>query len=248
MSNISLRCWLLSLPLFGPSRSKQGVIPSKVYTAPAFTMVELMAVIGVIALLAVVGVPAIKGLTGSGGRKQALAQLLGAMEIARNTAIAEGTNAAVIFPDQTIDKEPAFGGTNGPYRYRSMAIVTWYTRTNATNDSCKMIGSWIALPQGVALHPLAIQKNLPVISNVTVQILTATITNLTMPGIMFQSDGALAESLNPPIPTNGVTLFEGTVSGQNPVYLTKNTNALETVRLTRYTGRPRPTVISITNL
>ena len=45
MSNISLRCWLLSLPLFGPSRAKQGVIPSKVYTSPAFTMVELMAVI-----------------------------------------------------------------------------------------------------------------------------------------------------------------------------------------------------------
>jgi prepilin-type N-terminal cleavage/methylation domain-containing protein len=65
----------------------------------AFTLVELMAVIGIIALLAVVGVPAIKGLTGSGGRKQALGQLVGALEVARNTAISTGTNAAVIFPD-----------------------------------------------------------------------------------------------------------------------------------------------------
>jgi prepilin-type N-terminal cleavage/methylation domain-containing protein len=45
----------------------------------AFTLVELMAVVGIIGLLAAVGVPAIKGLTGSGGRKQALSQVMGAL-------------------------------------------------------------------------------------------------------------------------------------------------------------------------
>ncbi|NCY22410.1 hypothetical protein EBX31_10720, partial [bacterium] len=68
---------------------------------PAFSLVELMAVVGVMALLAVVGVPALKGLTGSGGRKQTLGQLMGALEVARNTAISSCTNAAVIFPDNS---------------------------------------------------------------------------------------------------------------------------------------------------
>lgn len=215
------------------------------FSISAFTMVELMAVIGIIALLAVVGIPAIKGLTGSGGRKQALAQVLGALEIARNTAISSGTNAAVIFPDQSVDADPAFGGANGPYRYRSMAVVVWNS-TNVNNPAT-MVGSWIVLPQGVAFHPISIQRNLPIATNISVQLLTVTKT-LSFPAIVFQSDGALAESLNPPIPTNGVAFFEGTVSGLSPTYLTKNTNALETIRLTRYTGRALPTLASITNL
>lgn len=207
-------------------------------------MVELMAVIGIIGLLAVVGVPAIKGLTGSGGRKQALAQVLGALEIARNTAISSGTNAAVIFPDQSTDT--LMGGSTGPYRYRSMAVVVW----NATNSTfpATMVGPWISLPQGIAFHPTSIQKNLPIATNITIRILTTDSKPMSFPAIVFQADGALAESLNPPIPTNGVTFFEGSVSGQMPNFTTKNTNALENIRITRYTGRAFPTLTSITNL
>lgn len=91
----------------------------------------------------------LKGLTGSGGRKQALSQVIGALEIARNTAINNGTNAAVIFPDSTSDS--TFGGAQNPYRYRSMAVVTW-NPTN-TNSPPTMLGSWIVLPQGVAFFP-----------------------------------------------------------------------------------------------
>ncbi|NBT49414.1 MAG: prepilin-type N-terminal cleavage/methylation domain-containing protein [Actinobacteria bacterium] len=81
----------------------------------AFTLVELLAVVGIMGLLAAVAVPALKGLTGSGGRKQALSQVMGALEIARNTAISTGTNAAVIFPDLSFASQP--------YRYRSMALT-----------------------------------------------------------------------------------------------------------------------------
>jgi len=88
-------------------------------------------------LLAAVAVPALKGLTGSGGRKQALSQVMGALEIARNTAISTGTNAAVIFPDSSFASGDA-------YKYRSMAVVAW----NATNSTtpATMVGSWIVVP------------------------------------------------------------------------------------------------------
>ena len=202
----------------------------------AFTLVELLAVVGIMGLLAAVAVPALKGLTGSGGRKQALSQVMGALEIARNTAIAGGTNAsvAVIFPDSTFDSGDA-------YKYRSMAVVA----RNATNSAtaATMVGSWIVLPQGIAFFPNSISA-LPQISNISVRILTSTNPPTTFRAICFQSDGALDEGLFPvgnPLPK--IALFEGTVDDTTAKKNSKTT-MFETVNLTRYTGRAIPTVIT----
>jgi type II secretory pathway pseudopilin PulG len=189
-----------------------------------------MAVIGIIGLLAAVGIPAIKGLTGSGGRKQALSQVMGALEIARNTALNTGTNAAVIFPDSTF-------GLGDAYKYRSMAVVAW-NPTN-TNLPATMIGSWIVLPQGISFFPKSLKtENLPTATNVSVRILTST--NLaSFPAIVFQPDGGLSEDYLP-LPTNGIAFFEGTVTGTTTNPTSKMSN-FETVRLTHYTGRTLPT-------
>jgi Tfp pilus assembly protein FimT len=199
------------------------------HNAAAFTLVELLAVVGIMGLLAAVAVPALKGLTGSGGRKQALSQLMGALEIARNTAISSGTNAAVIFPDSTFASGDA-------YKYRSMAVVAWNT-TN-TNVQAAMVGSWIVLPQGIALLPNSISA-LPQATNVSVRILTSSNTG-NFRAICFQSDGGLDEGQSS-FPTNGIAFFEGTVTGTTTNPTSKMTN-FETVRLTRYTGRARPTL------
>ena len=227
-------------PRGSASRERGTLIPSSLNPLTprrrpaAFTLVELLAVVGIMGLLAAVAVPALKGLTGSGGRKQALSQLMGALEIARNTAISTGTNAAVIFPDATSDS--TFGGQTNPYRYRSMAVVAW----NATNSAtaATMVGSWIVLPQGVAFFPNSISA-LPQTSNISVRILTTTASG-TFRGIRFQSDGALDENQSP-LPTNGIAYFEGTVTGTTTNGTSKMTN-FETVRLTRYTGRAIPTL------
>jgi len=197
----------------------------------AFTLVELLAVVGIMGLLAAVAVPALKGLTGSGGRKQALSQVMGALEIARNTAISTGTNAAVIFPDNNFKLGDA-------YRYRSMAVVAW----NATNSAtaATMVGSWIVLPQGIAFFPNSLgSANLPTAINISVRILTTSST-ADFPAIIFQSDGGLSEDLSPK-PTNGIAFFEGAVTGATTNPTSKMTN-FETVRLTRYTGRTIPTL------
>ena len=195
----------------------------------AFTLVELMAVVGIIALLAVVGVPAIKGLTGSGGRKQALAQVLGAFEVARNTAISSGTNAAVIFPDNTFASGDA-------YKYRSMAVVV-YNPTNTTSPAT-MVGPWIVLPQGVAFFPSSI-SSLPTATNVSARVL-ANASTISIPAIIFQPNGGLSEDFVP-LPTNGVSFFEGTVTGTTTNGTSRMTN-FETVRFTRYTGRAMATM------
>ena len=222
-------------PRASASRERGSLTPDSLnplaprYTAAAFTLVELLAVVGIMGLLAAVAVPALKGLTGSGGRKQALSQVMGALEIARNTAISTGTNAAVIFPDSSFASGDA-------YKYRSMAVVAW----NATNAAspATMVGSWIVLPQGIALFPNSISA-LPQGTNISVRILTSSNT-ANFRAIRFQSDGGLDESQSP-LPTNGIAYFEGTVTGTTTNPISKMTN-FETVRLTRYTGRAIPTL------
>lgn len=188
-----------------------------------------MAVVGIMGLLAAVGIPAIKGLTGSGGRKQALAQVMGALEVARNTAISTGTNAAVIFPDTLFTR----GGPS--YQYRSMAVVSW-NPTNA-NAQPAMLGSWITLPQGVTFFPNSLSGTAMPRVNCTVRILTTAYANNIFPAIIFQADGGLSQDQTI-LPTNGVAFFEGS-AGEVP---TDRSKKFETVQITLYTGRCRPTL------
>ena len=206
----------------------------------AFTLVELLAVVGIMGLLAAVAVPSLKGLTGSGGRKQALSQVMGALEIARNTAINSGTNAAVIFPDLNFASQP--------YRYRSMAVITWdATNTNSVTTN-SMLGSWITLPQGVVLHDTQINQ-LPKLTNRTALIIPpATVSSPTdnLRAIVFQSDGGLEERYyTNTLTTDGIAFYEGAVV--SPSYTTttntsKQQTNVETIKMTHYTGRPIPTL------
>ena len=225
---------LLHILTFSPLHNSKSKIQNPKFQhsrrpTAAFTLVELLAVVGIMGLLAAVAVPALKGLTGSGGRKQALSQVISALEIARNTAISTGTNAAVIFPDSTFASGDA-------YKYRSMAVVAWTVTNTATPAT--MVGSWITLPQGIALLPNSI-SSLPSATNVQVRILTTTNT-ASFPAVIFQSDGGLSEN-STVFPTNGIAFFEGTVAGTTTNPTSKMTN-FETVRLTRYTGRAFPTL------
>jgi type II secretory pathway pseudopilin PulG len=209
-------------------------------TIAAFTLVELLAVVGIMGLLAAVAVPALKGLTGSGGRKQALSQVMGALEIARNTAISTGTNAAVIFPDLNFASQP--------YRYRSMAVITWdATNTNSVTTN-SMLGSWITLPQGVVLHDTQINQ-LPTLTNTTALRIPPSTTpanTMNLRAIVFQSDGGIADDYyKDEIRDDGISFYEGAVV--TPSYTTttntsKQKTNVETIKMTHYTGRTIPTL------
>ena len=219
--------------------------PSAPRHTAAFTLVELLAVIGIMGLLAAVAVPALKGLTGSGGRKQALSQVMGALEIARNTAISTGTNAAVIFPDGDFGS----GDIYKAYKYRSMAVVSYLDTTIATNTNSnipfeKLVSSWITLPQGISFLPAYLKTStasnmISVTANIRIPPQTNNI-SITCPGIVFQSDGGLLDGATNSIA--GVGFFEGTVDTSGKTNPTSKMTSFETVRLTRYTGRASPTL------
>ena len=236
-------------PRASASRNRGSLIPSSLnpltprYCVAAFTLVELLAVVGIMGLLAAVAVPALKGLTGSGGRKQALSQVMGALEIARNTAISTGTNAAVIFPDSTF-------GLGDAYKYRSMAVVSYKDSTIAANETTtpiaydKLVSSWIVLPQGISFLPNYLKTStttnmISVSANIQIPPST-TSTAITCPGIIFQSDGGLLDS--PINSVAGVGFFEGTVDASGNTNRTSSMTNFETVRLTKYTGRASPTL------
>ena len=206
--------------------------------ATAFTLVELLAVIGIMGLLAAVAVPALKGLTGSGGRKQALSQVMGALEIARNTAISTGTNAAVIFPDLN------FAST--PYRYRSMAVISW-DKTNSINGTNSMVGAWITLPQGVVLHDAQINQ-LPILTNTTALRIppnTNRTDTINLRAVVFQPDGGIPDDYyKDEIKNDGISFYEGAVVANftTTTNTSKQITNVETIKITRYTGRPIPTL------
>jgi prepilin-type N-terminal cleavage/methylation domain-containing protein len=197
--------------------------------AKAFSLVELMAVVGIMALLAVVAAPALRGLAGTGGRKQAVGQIMGALELARNTALATGTNAAVVIPDST------FTRTN--YSYRSLAVVAW-NPTNPAADPA-MVGGWISLPEGVAIFPNSLT---PLAKTNVNLVLPPNQTVLSVqPMIIFQPDGGLYPKNDGTFPTNGLAIFEGTVAG-GTADRQGRTNRVETIILSPYTGRARGTL------
>jgi len=187
-----------------------------------------MAVVGIMGLLAVGGVPAIRGLKGSGGRKEAVGKILGAMELARNTAVGTGTNVALVFPDDT------FAQTN--YAYRSMAMVQWNLTNSATPPA--MIGSWIYLPEGMAIFPNSLTRLKDTGTNVNVTIPPVRTVGGTFRAIIFRGDGSLLDAES----TNGIAIFEGRVSGGAPQLNQANITNFETFTLGRFTGRARGTL------
>jgi hypothetical protein len=130
-----------------------------------------------------------------------------------------------------------------------MAIVSYFDTTIATNTNSnipfeKLVSSWIVLPQGISFLPAYLKTNtttnmISVTAKIRIPPKTSDIT-ITCPGIIFQSDGGLLDGATNS--TEGVGFFEGTVTGTDKTNPTSKMTNFETVRLTRYTGRTRPTL------
>jgi prepilin-type N-terminal cleavage/methylation domain-containing protein len=144
--------------------------PSRCHRGRAFSLVELLAVVGIIAILSVAAVPVMRGLGGSQSSRATAQILISALEQARTAAILSGTNAYLVFPGT------AFPETN--YQFRSYALV----RPKATNhggpnddfltnnaSSWILLSKWERLPGDLQFSAdrLASLTNLSV-SNLTV--------------------------------------------------------------------------------
>jgi type II secretory pathway pseudopilin PulG len=211
----------------------------------AFTLMELLVVMGILVLLLTAVMPAVNSLSKSNGRKAALANLLGGIEQARAQAIAGGQATYVVFP--------TFGsGTSQTildrYNYRSYAI---FEDDPANPGAVKQLTAWRTLPTGVSLR--ANQSSGYAVTNLVTPAALPTPT----PSFTFTPDTSSSPTfylvkfntvgeLDTPAANVALGLFEGFVSNGNETFTCatgQNGNPLasEYLAIAQHTGRAVPT-------
>jgi len=113
----------------------------------AFTLIELVVVIGIIVLLSVLAVPAFTNLRGSGDLTQAADMVAGTLSQARNYAIAHNTYTWAGFYEEAADAATPTNETP-PYPGKGrliLAIVASKDGTTGCEDSASNSGSRIPL-------------------------------------------------------------------------------------------------------
>lgn len=197
---------------------------------PAFTLIEMLVVIGVISILLVAVIPAVNSLSKSNGRKTAITNLLGAIEQARAQAIKDGQATYVVFPTFSTGTPNA---TLDRYNYRCYAI---FEDNPADAAVPKQLTPWKTLPTGVSLRSTSL-ASLP---DSTAD-LTPPITLVFAPDssatpafrcIKFNSEGGV----DTPAVNVSLSVFEGFVNGGTEV-LTKTPIVVETLSIAHLTGR-----------
>src|SRR5438874_3163242 len=210
-----------------------ALVPAQRGRFRAFTLIEMLVVLGMIVILLSALVPAVTSLSKANGRKAAMANLLGGIEQARAEAINTSQATYVVFP--------TFGAgtvqtTLDRYNYKSYAI---FEDNAASSGSVKQVTPWKALPTGVALRAAG----------------TAALANLTDPAslnpaptfgftpdtgttpafrcLKFNSNG----EVEAPAANVLLGVFEGYVSNGTEV---GNPAAVEYIALAQFTGRAEP--------
>lgn len=209
---------------------------STVSNEQAFSLVELLAVLGIIGLMVGAGLPALKGITGSSGRTGGINALMSALDQTRSAAILSGANSYLVLPDASFTPGAGLDPLN--YVYRSYAIFRDASidlgETNLITDDQTnqvQIGKWESLPQGIALV------------STSVTALPQTNLSFSLPGrsstssvsvrvIVFNPSGGLADSAA----TNGLTVYEGRWNGTEGVPARLN-RVVDRITLNRFTGR-----------
>lgn len=106
----------------------------------AFTLVELLVVVGIMGLMLAITVVAFEGIGRGAKMRAALVTIKSSLSLARQYAISDRTLCFVVFPDDRVDLSAV---TNlGATRYSAMFITT-------TARWSRMLAKWYHLPRGI---------------------------------------------------------------------------------------------------
>jgi prepilin-type N-terminal cleavage/methylation domain-containing protein len=115
--------------------------------ASAFTLVEMLAVLGIIGIMLGLSLPALMSLSNQAGRKAAVDLLLNTFEQTRVQALQTGQRTHIVFADQSVPL--------AEMQYRAFAILQDKTdEEKAANPSdtspYKFLTKWEYLPKGIS--------------------------------------------------------------------------------------------------
>ncbi len=205
----------------------------------AFTLLELLVVMGIIALLLLAVIPAVTSISKSSGRKGAINNLLGAIEQARTEAIKTGQAAYIVFPAFATGSQT----TLDRYNYKSYAI---FQDDPANPATPKQLANWKTFATGVALRAAG---PTPLSDLADPATLTPAVTFKFTPEEGADTSGFRCIKFNAngevegPAGTGKITLaiFEGYVNGGTEVVTSARTGgepaATESITIARLTGR-----------
>lgn len=129
MGTMSLRRWLARIPPRRRARIRR-----------AFTLVELLVVIGIMGMMLAITVVAFEGIGRGAKMRAALMTIKSSLALARQYSITDRTLCFVVFPDDKVDLSMV---TNlGPTRYSAICITT-------TARWSRMLAKWYHLPRGI---------------------------------------------------------------------------------------------------
>ena len=215
-------------------------------SSSAFTLVEMLAVMGIMLIMLGMLLPAINGALGSKGRKGAVNILLNTFEQARVAALEQSTNVYVGFADGSIPSN-GVGARNEGFAYTRFIVFREKIEDidGASAPSYIPLTKWLALPKGISFKS---DKNgiTTVLSGAKKEI-TATDkfpgipSTYQMPVIKFNNTGMIE------LPTSNLSLYfyEGFWSGSSDVFTRSNNGSLfEKITFSRYTGRAQLDITS----
>lgn len=217
-----------------PHRSPLVTGHSSLVTSSAFTLLELLVVVGIISLLLVAVIPAVNSLSKSSGRKGAISNLLGAIEQARAEAIKTGQATYIVFPTFSTASPKT-----DPYNYKSYAIFgDEPDPVNPNTFRQKQLTNWKTVPTGVALRtaPMANLKDMSALVNTLPTFTPATGTTPTFHCLRFNANGEVEAPVPQPGVPISVEIFEGFVAG-NTEKPTSNPIVFEKITIAPLTGR-----------
>ena len=225
--------------------------------ARAFTLVEMLTVMAIIAILLGVTIPAIRGINGTGSRKSAVRTMMGVLDQARMLAISDGKATYVVFAGSNL-----VGTAADTMVGHSYAVF----EDNASFAPVQR-SAWINLPAGVSFkvasdfdtlvnRPLAASE--PTFNVVSPKGGEAVTVTRQLPYIKFDSTGAVDAALANDAEAQHfrVLLFDGIVTSTGTenstrsasTDLTRQNFLFDEIRINPATGRAKYTLDPSDNL
>jgi len=197
----------------------------------AFTLLETLTVVTVMAILMTAALPAINSMSNATGRQGAVNTLLNVFEQARITALSNGVNSYVGFADQSLSQL----GNDFPYH----AYIIFRDRVDSDPAGVQYVAvtKWMFLPKnisfkkdctslfqdGTAVVPVP-ANNLPQLAN-----------GASLPAIVYTHTGAIKT----PSKTESLCLYlyQGVFTNNRDMLMTKNSTYFDRITFQRFTGR-----------